>query len=113
MKTDITIFHLEYDEEQNEKYVATYFSNVSWQGGIGASINKGFVEANDLEIRIFHKDNLDLDTKAIHIGDIVAKGKITKQIKSKGELNEVFNITTIIPHKRGSIATNHIYIGAK
>lgn len=113
MKTDITVFHLTYDEEQNEEYVATYFSNVSWQGGIGASLNKGFIESNDVDIRIFHKDNQDLDNKKIYVGDIVARGIITKKIKTKSELEEAFNVTSIIPHKRGSIATNHIYIGAK
>ena len=114
MKTDITVFHIVYDEEtQTEEYVTTYFSNVSWQGGIGASLNKGFVEANDLEIRIFHKDNADLDNQTINIGDIVTKGKIVEKIKTKSELEEAYNITSIIPHKRGSIATNHIQIGAK
>lgn len=114
MKTDISVFHLVYNEEtQTDEYEVTYFYNVSWQGGIGASFNKGYIEANDLDVKIFHKDNADLDNKKVYIGDIITKGIITKKIKSKSELDEAYNVNTIIPHKRGSIATNHIHIGAK
>jgi hypothetical protein len=114
MKTDITLYHYIFDEEtQTEKYEKSYFYNVSWDGGKGASINKGYTEANDITIRIFHKDNLNLKESNFSIGDFFVAGICNKEITMKSELKDTYNITTIIPRIRGSIATNHIQIGAK
>lgn len=114
MKTDITLYHYVFDEDtQTEKYEKSYFYNVSLDGGKGASINKGYTEANDITMRIFFKDNKNLDENLFSIGDFFVTGISDKDITMKSELEDTYNITTIIPRKRGSIATQHIQIGAK
>jgi hypothetical protein len=110
MKTDITVYH--YDSK-NEKYEKKHFYNVSWQGGKGASIDKGYEKANDIKVRIFYKDNPKLDEKDFFIGDFIVVGISKQEIKKQSELKNTYNITSIIPHKRGSLATQHISIGAK
>lgn len=114
MKTDVSLYHRVYDETtQTDKYEIKHLYNVSWQGGKGASIDKGYVESNDIKLRIFYKDNPGLETVTFSIGDFVIKGISTKKVNRQSELEETYNITTIIPHKRGSIVTKHIQIGAK
>lgn len=114
MKTDITVYHYVYDEKnQTDKYEIKHFYNVSWQGGKGASIDKGYKEANDLKLRIFYKDNSNLNIDDFYIGDFIVQGITNKQIKKQSEIKDTYNITSKVEHKRGSIHTNHISIGAK
>ena len=45
----LTIYHKEYDETTRlEKWVRNNYSQVWWFGGKGASINKGYDNANDV-----------------------------------------------------------------
>ena len=61
MKTDITIYHKILGLGQNpDTFKITHLKNVSWQGGDGASVNKGYEKANDIKLRIFKKDNIDV-----------------------------------------------------
>lgn len=114
MKTDITVYHYVYDEKnQTDKYEIRHFYNVSWQGGKGASVNKGYEQSNDIKIRIFHKDNPELNVNMFKIGDVVVGGIVNKKISKQSELPNAYNVTTIIPHERGSLETNHIELGAK
>lgn len=109
MKREITIFHYE-----NEKWAKKHYLGV-FQGGLGASLNKGLEKANDVKIWLFYKDNKKLKIKDIHIDDVIVKGRVEKDIKILSDLNEyeTFNIMTLIDKDYGSYDMQHIFIGAK
>jgi len=114
MKTDITLYHHVFDSKtQTDKYEIKYFYNVSWQGGKGASIDKGYIQDNDIKIRIFYKDNPELNINDFSIGDFIIQGISNKKVTKQSEIKNAYNITSKIPHIRGSIETNHISLGAK
>ena len=67
-----------------------------WQGGKGSSSNKGYVNANDVSVRLpYSLNTLDIDN--FSIGDIIVKGEIKTDITVKDDLtsNNIFNITAI------------------
>ena len=109
MKREITFFHYE-----NEKWAKKHYLGV-FQGGLGASLNKGLEKANDVKIWLFYKDNKKLKIKDIHIDDIVVKGRVNTMITKQSDLNEfeIFNIMTLINRDYGSNEMQHIFIGAK
>ena len=88
--------------------------NVMWQGGKGASINKGYEKANDISIWIPYDQNENLDTIPFAIGDIIVKGIINDEINKQSDLKvDSYNITTFINNNYGSYDMQHIFIGAK
>ena len=115
MKTDITIYHKILGLGKNpDTFKINHLKNVSWQGGDGASVNKGYEKANDIKLRIFKKDNQDVFELPFSIGDFIVLGITDQEISKQSDIKDkTYNITTIIPHKRGTITTQHIEIGAK
>lgn len=117
--TDITIFHREIDDSTGiYVYKKIYYEFVNWQGGLGASINKGYEQANDVTMWIPKEENgiEDVNKFDFIIGDFVCKGKIEEQINKESDLKkyaQVFNIKTIIPQDLGDDEMQHIQIGAK
>lgn len=95
---DITIYHKMLNEETRlEEYRSFYYQNCWVFGGKGASINKGYENANDIEIRIPYSTNENLNIADFTIGDIIFIGKGIKFVKTQNDLNgEVYNITSII-----------------
>ena len=111
--TSLTIYHKEYDETTRlEKWIRKNYSQVWWFGGKGASINKGYDNANDVDIRIPYMMN-NIDVANIQIGDILVKGNLTTEINTQQDLvgNEVYNITSINDNEFGN--NPHIHIGGK
>lgn len=109
----LTIYHKEYDETTRlEKWIRQNYSQVWWFGGKGASINKGYDNANDVDIRIPYNQN-QIDISNIQIGDILVKGDIATDITTQQDLNnfEVYNITSINDNNFGN--NPHIHIGGK
>lgn len=109
----LTIYHKEYDETTRlEKWVRNNYSQVWWFGGKGASINKGYDNANDVDIRIPYNQN-QIDISNIQIGDILVKGDIATDITTQQDLNnfEFYNITSINDNNFGN--NPHIHIGGK
>ena len=106
----ITIYHKVFDENTRlEKW--TRFNYRGWFfGGKGASINKGYDNANDIEIRIPYSIN-ELELGNFSIGDIVVKGTLTTDITTQQDLEDTYNITSITNNTFGS--RPHIHIGAK
>ena len=71
--------HLEVWERYN-------YDNAWYFGGKGAGISKGYVDANDVEIRLpYSKNNLDINNFAI--GDIIVKGTLTLDIDTQQDLS--------------------------
>jgi tRNA(Leu) C34 or U34 (ribose-2'-O)-methylase TrmL len=89
------------------------YDNVWFFGGEGAGINKGYDNANNVEIRIPYDQNANLSVSNFAIGDIIVQGKIetdiTRQQDLKGTL--IYNITSISNNNFGN--NQHIHIGGK
>lgn len=106
----ITYYHKTLDNNKLEQWTKTVFDNVWVFGGKGSSINKGYDNANDVNVRIPMElvKNIDL----FKIGDIVAigiQGNITKQSDLKGI--EFYNITSININDFGN--SPHVHLGGK
>lgn len=108
----LTIYHKEFDEQKRlEKWVRQNYQNVWWFGGKGSNINRGYVNANDVDVRIPYNENPDIEN--ISIGDILIKGDIAKDIETQQDLKdfEVYNITSINDNNFGN--NPHVHIGGK
>jgi len=113
--TSMTLYHKVFDKTSRlDKWERYIIKNVMWQGGKGASINKGYEKANDISIYIPYNINDNLTDIPISIGDIVVKGTVENDITKQSDLNVYnYNITTLINNDYGSSNMKHIQIGAK
>lgn len=113
--SSLTVYHL------NGLDVATNFENwtrynydkVWFFGGKGASINKGYENANDVNVRISYGQNDELDVRNFSIGDIVVAGTLDFDITTQQDLSEyeIYNITSITDNNFGN--NPHIHLGGK
>lgn len=109
----LTHYHKTIDNETRlEKWIRYNYDNVWWFGGKGSSINKGYENANDVDVRIpYDKNNIDINNLAI--GDIIIKGTLDTDITAQQDLKnyEVYNITSINDNNFG--INKHIHLGGK
>lgn len=109
----LTHYHKTIDNETRlEKWIRHNYDNVWWFGGKGSSINKGYENANDVDVRIpYNKNNIDISNLAI--GDIIIKGTLDADITTQQDLKnyEVYNITSINDNNFG--INQHIHLGGK
>lgn len=106
----LTIYHKSISNH-TEVWTRYNYDKVWYFGGKGASINKGYDNANDVEIRIPYNNNLDV-TK-FSIGDIIVKDALDTNITTQQDLKsyQTYNITSI---KNNNFGNNpHIHIGGK
>ena len=109
----LTHYHKTIDNEMRlEKWIRYNYDNVWWFGGKGSSINKGYENANDVDVRIPYNKN-DIDISNLAIGDIMIKGTIDTDISTQQDLRdyEVYNITSINDNNFG--INPHIHLGGK
>lgn len=109
----LTIYHKEYDETTRLEVWKRYnYLGVWWFGGQGSGINKGYENANNVDIRIPYINN-KVDIDKISIGDILVKGNIATDINTQQDLKdfEVYNITSINNNNFGN--SPHLHIGGK
>lgn len=111
----MTLYHKRYNPnkglDEYDRYTIDY---VNWQGGKGASVDKGYEKANDIKVWIPYQENENLSEIPFVIGDIIVEGSIKDKITKQSDLKvDNFNITTLIKNKYGSSNMQHIYIGAK
>lgn len=113
--SSMTLYHRRYDELKDCDVWDIYFvKNVMWQGGKGASIDKGYDKANDIKVWIPYDKNENLEIIPFSIGDVIVKGDIEKKILKQSDLKvDNFNITTAINNNYGSYDMRHWYLGAK
>ncbi len=114
INSSLTVYHKYYDEnERLEKWKRFNYEKVWWFGGKGSGINKGYENANDVQIRIFYKLNEKLNFEDFSIGDILIQGSINKDITTQQDLNpeSVYNITSLNDNNFGN--NPHIHIGGK
>lgn len=110
--SNLTIYHKTLDETTKlEKWKRYNYDKVWFFGGKGAGINKGYDNANNVDVRIPYDSKIDVSK--IKIGDILVKGKITLDINTQQDLKnyEIYNITSINDNNFGS--SPHIHIGGK
>lgn len=115
VNSSVTIYHMSgLDMTAHlEKWTRHNYSNVWIFGGKGASINKGYDNANDVEIRIPYNQNENLDINNFAIGDIIVQGNLDINIETQEDLSGylIYNITSIKNNNFGN--NQHIHIGGK
>lgn len=112
--SSLTIYHREIDElTRGEKWIRKNYSNVWFNGGKGAGINKGYDNANDVQVRIPYNQNEGLDINDFAIGDIIIQGTLFTDINRPEELSEylIYNVTSINNNNFGN--SQHIHLGGK
>ncbi len=118
--SSLTVYHKGYNEiTRLETWTRYNYPDVWFFGGKGASLNKGFSDANDVQIRIpLSNDNTfdgysSPDISNFSIGDIVVKGTLNIDIQTQQDLSDyqVYNITSINNNDFGR--NKHIHIGGK
>lgn len=111
--SSLTIYHKTFDEEARlEKWTRYNYDKVWFFGGKGAGINKGYDNANNVDVRIpYNMNNINIEN--IKIGDILVKGTLTQDINTQQDLSNyhVFNITSINDNTFGN--NPHVRIGGK
>lgn len=110
--SSVTIYHKGFDENTRlETWTRHNYSNVWFFGGKGASINKGYDNANDVEIRLPYDSNT-LNISDFAIGDIIVQGTLETNITSQQDLTGlIYNITSIKDNNFGN--NPHIHLGGK
>lgn len=111
--SDITIYHKTFNKQKKiEEWERYNFNNVWWFGNHNAGINKGYEEANDVDVRIFY-DTHNVDLSKFSIGDIIVKGNLNIDISTQQDLKnyDIFNITLINDNNFGT--KPHLHLGAK
>ena len=110
----LTVYHKVLDENTRlEKWIRFNYEKVWIFGGKGAGINKGYENANDVQIRIPYGVNDNLDFGNFSIGDIVVQGTLKTDIETQQDLSnyDVYNITSMNNNNFGS--EQHIHLGGK
>lgn len=109
----LTHYHKTLDETTRfEKWIRYNYDNVWFFGGKGSSINKGYENANDVDVRIPYSQN-EIDISNLAIGDIIIKGTLDTDITTQQDLKnyEIYNITSINDNNFG--INPHIHLGGK
>lgn len=112
--SSVTIYHKVFDEnERLEKWIRYNYDKVWFFGGKGAGINKGYDNANDVQVRIPYNQNKDLDINNFEVGDIIIYGTLTTDIETQEDLSnyQIYNITSINNNNFGN--NQHIHLGGK
>ena len=110
--SNITVYHQDgLDTNHLEKWTRYNYSNVWFFGGKGASVNKGYDNANDVDIRIPYSSNISIGN--FTIGDIVVQGTLDFDITRQQDLSNylIYNITSINDNNFGN--NPHIHLGGK
>ena len=112
--SSVTIYHKGFNQTtRTEIWIRFNYDNVWYFGGKGAGINKGYVDANDVEIRIPYDSNKNLDYSNFSVGDIIVQGNLNLDISTQQDLSDydVYNIKSMNNNNFGN--NPHIHIGGK
>lgn len=86
------------------KWERTVYQDVLWQGGKGARLNKGFIESNDVKVRIPYATNI---IGEFTVGDIIVKG-VHDDIEQQTDLKDSYNITSAVDNGFGNLKHVHL-----
>lgn len=110
----LTVYHKTFDSSTKlEKWIRHNYNKVWFFGGKGAGINKGYDNANDVQVRIPYDQNEGLDINDFAVGDILVQGTLTTNIETQEDLSNqlIYNITSINNNNFGN--SQHIHLGGK
>lgn len=111
VNSSLTVYH-KVSDNHDYKWVRYNYDNIWWFGGKGSSLNKGYDNANDVQIRIPYDLNPKLDYNNFGIGDILVKGTIKNNITSESDIeSEYYNITSLNNNIFGN--NKHIHVSGK
>lgn len=113
--TSMTLYHKKLNPKSRlDEWDRYLVENVMWQGGKGASVDKGYDKANDIKVFIPYEKNLELEKIPFSIGDIIVEGNIEDDITKQSDLKvDNYNITTAINNNKYDNSMKHWYLGAK
>ena len=113
--SSLTVYHMSGLDTatHNEVWTRYNYSNVWFFGGKGASLDKGYDNANDVQVRIPYDQNSGLNINNFANGDILVQGTLDIDIDKQEELENylTYNITSIKNNNFGN--NQHIHIGGK
>ena len=113
VNSSLTVYH-KVEIGHDYKWVRYFYESIWWFGGKGASLNKGYENANDVQIRIPYDLNPSLDYNNFGIGDILVQGEY-EDIVSENDLKDLnipyYNITSLNNNVFGN--NKHIHISGK
>lgn len=110
----VTIYHKGLDlETRFETWTRFNYEKAWFFGGKGAGINKGYQDANDVDVRLPYNQNDELNINNFAIGDIIVKDILDIDIDTQEDLKDykTYNITSINNNTFGN--NQHIHIGGK
>lgn len=109
--SSLTIYHKSVKNHLDE-WTRYNYAKVWFFGGKGASVNKGYDNANDVDVRIPYNQN-EIDVSQFAIGDIIVQGTLETNITSQQDLKgyQIYNITSINNNNFGN--NPHIHLGGK
>lgn len=110
----VTIYHSVRDAQTHAPKWERHNYEAAWiHGGLGAGINKGYDQANNVDVRIPYDQNTGLNIDDFKIGDIIVAGKIETDIETQQDLKAytIYNITSITNNTFGN--NPHIHLGGK
>lgn len=111
VNSSLTVYH-KVEDNHDYKWVRHNYDNIWWFGGKGSSLNKGYDNANDVQIRIPYDLNPKLDYNNFGIGDILVKGTLKTDITGESDIqDEYYNITSLNNNVFGN--NKHIHVGGK
>lgn len=112
--SELTIYHLGLDETTRyEKYVRYNYKEVWCFRVQRASVNQGYDNTNQVQIRIPYKQNNGLNKTNFAKGDIIVIGNVQDDINTQDDLKgyEIYNITSINDNNFGN--RPHIHLGGE
>lgn len=107
----ITYYHKAFNQQTRlEEWQKTVFEKVWLFGGKGSSINKGYENANDVDVRIAME--YVTNEMQFSIGDIIAVGE-QPEIQKQTDLDgvEFYNVTSVNINNFGN--SPHVHLGGK
>lgn len=113
--SSLTIYHYDGLDTAThfEKWKRYNYEKVWFFGGKGAGLNKGYDNANDVQVRIPYDQNEGLNIEDFKIGDIIVQGTLDFDIENQQSLKDyqIYNITSINNNDFGN--NQHIHLGGK
>ena len=114
INSSLTVYHKGFNTTTKlETWERYNYDNVWFFGGKGAGINKGYDNANDVEVRIPYNQNNGLNINDFAIGDILVQGTLNFDIETQQDLSDylIYNIQSINNNNFGN--SQHIHLGGK
>ena len=113
--SSLTVYHIDGLDVAThfERWTRYNYDNVWFFGGKGAGINKGYDDANDVQVRIPYNKNNGLNINNFAIGDILVQGTLDIDIQTQQDVEDylIYNITSINNNNFGN--NQHIHLGGK